>query len=164
MMKKVALNTFPLFLIGAVILLTGVLYACQKASDEAKQQLVLLVDSAAALVASEGAKQACEAFKQPGSQWFDEDTYIFIEDMGGTEVCYPPDPSLEGQNLMYLQNSNGKFVVQKIIEMLKTEPSGWVEYMWPKPGESTDSKKLTYVKKIQPGDKIFIVGSGIYLD
>ncbi len=44
MMKKVALHSFPLFLIGAVMLLTGVLYACQKASDEAKQQLVLLVD------------------------------------------------------------------------------------------------------------------------
>ena len=163
-MKKVALNTFPLFLIGAVILLTGVLYACQKASDEAIQQLVLLVDSAAALVASEGAKQACEAFKQPGSQWFDEDTYIFIEDMDGTEVCYPPDPSLEGQHLMNLQNSNGTSVAQKIIETVKTEPSGWVEYMWPKPGESTDSKKLTYVKKIQSGGKTFIVGSGIYLD
>ena len=164
MMKKVALNTFPLFLIGAVILLTGVLYACQKASDEAKQQLELLVDSAAALVSSEGAKQACEAFKQPGSQWFDEDTYIFIVDMDATQVCYPPDPSLEGQNQMNLQDSYGTFVVQKIIETVKTEPSGWVEYMWPKPGESADSKKLSYVNKIQSGGKTFIVGSGIYLN
>ncbi len=117
-MKKVALHSFPLFLIGAVMLLTGVLYACQKASDEAKQQLVLLVDSAAALVSSDGAKQACEAFKQSGSQWFDEDTYIFIEDMDVTEICYPPDPSVEGQNIMNLQNSKGTFVVQKIRETI----------------------------------------------
>ncbi len=112
----------------------------------------------------EGAKQACEAFKQPGSQWFDEDTYIFIDDTDGTQVCYPPDPSVEGQNQMNLQDSNGTFVVQKIIETVKTEPSGWVEYMWPKPSESADSKKLSYVKKIQSGGKTFIVGSGIYLN
>ncbi len=93
MMKKVALNTFPLFLIGAVILLTGVLYACQRASDEAKHQLVLLVDSAAALVSSEGAKLACEAFKQPGSQWIHDDTYIFIIHMNGP-VCHPAYPEL----------------------------------------------------------------------
>ncbi len=163
-MKKVAQNTFPLFLVGAVILLAGGLYGCQKAGDETKQQLVSLVDSAAALVASEGAPQACEAFKQPDSQWFNKDTYIFIEDMDGIEVCYPPDVSLEGQNLMNLQNSTGEFVIQMIHEAVKTEPSGWVEYNWPKPGESTDSRKSTYLRKIQSDGKTLIVGSGVYLD
>ena len=162
-MKKVALNTFPLFLIGAVILLTGVLYACQKASDEAKQQLVLLVDSAAALVSSEGAKQACEAFKQPGSQWLHDDTYIFINDMKGP-VCHPAYPDLEGQNLLNVQDASGIFFAREIVAAVKTKPSGWVEYTFPQPGTDKDAKKLAYVKKVESGGETLIVGSGIYLD
>ncbi|MCI0401013.1 MAG: cache domain-containing protein [Gammaproteobacteria bacterium] len=163
-MKTAALNARPLFLIWAVLLLTGALYACQRASDESKQQLVSLVDSAAALVSSEGAERACEAFKQPDSQWFHDDTYIFIDDMSGTVICHPADPNLQGQNLTNLQDPKGTFVFQEIVAAVQTNPSGWVEYTWPKPSEGKDAKKLTYVKKVESGGKTLIVGSGIYLD
>ena len=163
-MNKVALKTFPPFHIVAVILLTGILYACQKASDETKQQLVSLVDSAAALIASEGAERACQAFKQADSQWLHVDTYIFIYDMNGTVICQPAYPDSEGQNLMNFQDPNGTFLIREIVAAVQTAPSGWVEYIWPKPSEGKNAKKLTYVKKVESGGETLIVGSGIYLD
>ncbi len=51
-----------------------------------------------------------------------------------------------------------------MIETVKTQGSGWIDYMWPKPGESEPSKKMTYVKKVKVGEETFIVGSGFYTD
>ncbi|MCX5680781.1 MAG: cache domain-containing protein [Candidatus Omnitrophica bacterium] len=45
-----------------------------------------------------------------------------------------------------------------------TKGAGWVNYLWPKPGQSVPSKKQTYVRKVKYGEEIFIVGSGAYLD
>ncbi len=56
------------------------------------------------------------------------------------------------------------FVVQKLIDAVRTKSSGWVQTMWPKLSEGKDAKKLTYVKKVDSGGKAFVVGSGIYLD
>jgi len=41
---------------------------------------------------------------------------------------------------------------------------GWIDYMWPKPGESKPSKKSSYIKKVKVGEETFIVGSGLYTD
>jgi len=43
--------------------------------------------------------------------------------------------------------------------------SGWVDYMWPKPGEKSPSKKVSYVKGAKmPTGEVVIVGAGIYLN
>lgn len=106
----------------------------------------------------------CEDFKQPGSQWFHGDTYVFINDMNGAIVCHPANPDFEGANMLSLQNSEGTFVIQKLIDAVRTKSSGWVQYMWPKPSEGKAAKKLTYVTKVDSGGKALVVGSGIYLD
>ncbi|MCI0401043.1 MAG: cache domain-containing protein [Gammaproteobacteria bacterium] len=163
-MRKTALDSLPLLSIGVFILSTGVLLASPTASDASKNRLVSFVDSAAALVESKGEQEACVEFKQPGSQWFHGDTYVFINDMDGTIVCHPGHPDWEGQNLLSLQDSNGTFVIEEIIDAVKTSPSGWAEYMWPKPSEGRDAMKLTYVNKVESGGKTLLVCSGIYLD
>ncbi len=42
--------------------------------------------------------------------------------------------------------------------------AGWIDYMWPKPGETNPSKKLSYVRKVTLGNDDFYVGTGLYLD
>ena len=100
-----------------------------------KKHHVTFVDRAAALVESIGEKKVCEDFKQPGSQWFHGDTYVFINDMNGAIVCHPANPDFEGANMLSLRNSEGTFVIQKLIDAVRTKSSGWVQYMWPKPSE-----------------------------
>jgi signal transduction histidine kinase len=51
-----------------------------------------------------------------------------------------------------------------MFEVVETEGSGWVEYMWPKPGESVATQKSAYVSKatVASGDWL-LVGAGVYL-
>ena len=50
------------------------------------------------------------------------------------------------------------------METAKTKGQGWVEYMWPKPGEKKPSKKISYVKRAKmPTGETVVVGAGVYI-
>ncbi len=130
-------------------------------SKEAKQ-IVALVDKAAALTESKG-KAAFPEFKKKDSDWFKGETYIFIMDMKGTTLMHPANPELETKSILDLKDVNGKAFVREFIETAK-KGSGWVDYVWPKPGEKSPSKKVSYVKSAKmPSGETVIVGAGIYV-
>ena len=53
-----------------------------------------------------------------------------------------------------------KMLFAEFVIMAGTKGEGWVDYMWPKPGESKPSQKETYIYRV-PNTSIF-VGAGIY--
>jgi cytochrome c len=131
-------------------------------SKEAKQ-IVALVDKAAALTESKG-KTAFPEFKKKGSAWLKGETYIFIADMNGTILMHPANPELETKSILDMKDANGKAFMREFIETAKAKGSGWVDYMWPKPGEKSPSKKLSYVKRAtMPSGEMVVVGAGIYV-
>ncbi len=131
-------------------------------SKEAKG-IVALVDKAAALTESKG-KTAFLEFKKKGSEWLKGENYIFIADMNGVILMHPANPELETKSILDLKDANGKAFMREFVETAKTKGSGWVEYMWPKPGEKTPSKKLSYIKRAKlPTGETVLVGAGIYL-
>ena len=91
------------------------------------------------------------------------DTYVFVESPDGVELVSGGFPSLEGKNLMDYKDSRGNYFVRDYIKMALEDDSGWVEYLWPRPGQMIPSKKHTYIRKAQFGEEVFIVGSGAYL-
>jgi len=130
-------------------------------SKEAKG-IVTLVDKAAALTESKG-KTAFPEFKKKGSEWLKGETYIFIADMNGTILMHPANPELETKSILDIKDANGKAFLREMIETAKTKGSGWVDYMWPKPGEKSASKKLSYIKRAKmPSGEMVVVGAGIY--
>ena len=50
---------------------------------------------------------------------------------------------MDGKNVIDTRGSNGKFIQVAYNEAAKTKGVGWVDYMWPKPGEKTGSLKVT---------------------
>jgi signal transduction histidine kinase len=128
--------------------------------EEAKKQLVALVDKAAELVASKG-EEAFAEFRKPGSEWKHDEVYIFVTRSDGMAVVHP---TLEGQNMLDLKDTEGKLIVRDMMKAVETQDSGWTEYMWPKPGATEPSKKSSYVRKVKSGDATYIVGAGVYLD
>ncbi|MDP1771219.1 MAG: cache domain-containing protein [Methylobacter sp.] len=92
-----------------------------------------------------------------------KDEYIFVFDMNGVNLILPPFPNLEGRNLLDLKDTQGKQLIRKMLELVQTSGSGWVDYMWPKPGESVSTQKSAYVTKAKMGDQWVLVGSGVYL-
>ena len=92
------------------------------------------------------------------------ETYVFVNDMNGVELVNPAFPALEGRNIKDIQDSNGKYIEKEIIRVAQEQESGWVDYLWPKPGSTVPSKKHTYVEKVVVNGEPLVVGCGVYLD
>lgn len=107
-----------------------------------------LVNKAAALIDSDG-KAAFSAFRTKGSEWFHDDTYLYVYDFKGNVLLNPAFPAREGTNVSGQQDSNGKMFHDAIIRVAESEGSGWVDYMFPKPGQTQPSQKWAFVKAVK---------------
>ena len=164
-MKKQTLRRSVSFILGLTALISLPAFsATPEPQTKQAKEVKALVDKGAALVESKG-KDAFPEFRKKGSAWFKGDIYLFVDDFKGNVLVNPPDPKLEGDNLMKMKDANGKLIIQSFIDLLKTQDSGWVDYMWPKPGSDKPSKKLSYIRKAKmPDGGMVFVGAGIYAE
>jgi signal transduction histidine kinase len=91
--------------------------------------------------------------------------HVFINDLNGDGIYYSDNPDRMGVNLINCQDSEGNFVVQKELELLKKEEEGFIWYgmMNKADGKKTlGSKKVAFVKKFKPFNWYF--GSKCYID
>ena len=161
-MQRKTLNTI-LILFGVACLFSFSGFSAEAPQSKEAKQIAALVDKAAALVESKG-KAAFPEFKKKNGEWFKGDTYIFVSDMNGNVLMHPVSAELEGKSLMDTKDANGKAFMREFIETAKTKGSGWVDYMWPKPGDKKPSKKISYVKRAKMANgEMVIVGAGIYV-
>jgi hypothetical protein len=83
-------------------------------SKQAKE-VKALVDRGAALVEKKG-QDAFPEFRRKGSSWFNGKMYLFVDDFNGNVLVNPPDPKLEGENLMNMKDADGKLIIQAFID------------------------------------------------
>lgn len=132
-------------------------------TDRMESEFVVdAVKNAVAQIEKSG-EAAFPQFYDPTSPYIAKDEYVFVINMNGVELVNPPFPALEGRNIMDLKDTRGKYLVREMFEVIQKKGSGWVDYMWPKPGESVSTLKSTYVSKAKFGDSWVMVGSGVYL-
>jgi len=105
-----------------------------------KEFIVTLVGSAAELIEKKG-KAAFPALRDRTGQFIFKDIYIFVDRPDGVEVVNGAFPSLEGTNFIDYKDSKGNYLALNYINVALTEGSGWVDYLWPKPGETIPSEK-----------------------
>jgi signal transduction histidine kinase len=102
-------------------------------------------------------------FRDPTGPFIAKDAYVFVFTMDGVALVHPAFPNLEGNNLLDVKDTQGKYLIREMLEVVQTKGFGWVDYMWPKPGESVSTQKSTYVGKAKLGDRWVLVGCGVYL-
>ncbi len=90
----------------------------------------------------------------------DKSGYYFIYKLGGIVFVHASNPSLEGKNLISLQDPDGKFLIQE-LENVSRLGGGYVDYWWDKPGKGLQPK-LSYSRMIP--DQPYWIGSGVYID
>jgi signal transduction histidine kinase len=129
-------------------------------SEQAKQTETL-VDKAAALVDKNG-KAAFVEFRKRDSAWFHGTTYLFAYDLKGNVLLNPAFPKREGTNVTGEKDAKGKLFHNEIIKTAETKGSGWVDYMFPKPGQTEPSQKWAYVKKVTVDGVPDLIASGFY--
>ncbi len=125
--------------------------------------VVDVVDEAAALIKKDGRK-AFPQLQDPLGDFNYLSTYVFVLDAKGKDLINPAFPGYEGQNVLDLKDTQGKYFIRDIMKALEQSDSVWIDYMWPKPRQAAHSKKSTYVRKVISNKEVFYVGSGVYLD
>ena len=109
------------------------------------------------------AEAAFERFHDPKGPFIAKDAYIFVINPSGVDLVNPAFPNLEGRNLLDLRDTQGKQLIREMMKVVETKDAGWVDYMWPKPGESVSTQKSAYVSKAKMGNQWVLVGCGVYL-
>ena len=129
--------------------------------SEKAMQIEALVNRAAALIERKG-KAAFADFRVKDSEWFHGDTYLFVYDLPSYVLLNPAFPAREGTKVSGQKDANGKLFHDAIIQTAETKGSGWVDYMFPKPGQTQPSQKWAYVKAVQIDGVAGLVASGFY--
>jgi len=124
-----------------------------------KKECVDKCEAAAKMIKEKGLDAAKAEINKKDGPFVSANTYVFLQKMDGTMDAHPFKPSLIGKNLTDLKDSSGKEFFKEFIKVAKEAGTGWIEYMWPKPGEEKPSPKNSYVLKID--DNMF-VGAGYY--
>jgi len=125
------------------------------------EQTEALVNKAAALIDKNG-KAAFTEFRKRDSEWFHGTTYLFVYDLKGDVLLNPAFPMREGTKVTGQKDARGKLFHDEIIKTAETKGSGWVDYMFPKPGQTEPSQKWAYVKKVTMDGVPGLVASGFY--
>ncbi|MFH0996881.1 MAG: cache domain-containing protein [Pseudomonadota bacterium] len=119
------------------------------------------VNKACALLQKEG-KAGFSKFSGKDSEFVFAGTYIWIHNMAGVMLMHPIKYKMNGQSLVDYKDTNGKRFFNEMNKTAKEKGSGWVDYMWPKPGVKEPSQKVSFVKLCNVQGEDLVVGCGVY--
>lgn len=95
-------------------------------------------------------------------RWRDGRGYLFAVDLDGINQLYPPNPSIEGTDLLADPNATGYDSTAAVIELAKRQGEGFLEWRWPNPTANGEIQaKRGFVKLLKPLG--WVIGTGEYL-
>ena len=170
--KIVTISVISVILITLVVLLFFVPLVEQKMLDGKKEGLKNVVDVAYTVfeeydnLAQNGQITIEDAKKQFTHRIknlrYGENNYFWINDMNLMMIMHPIKMELDGVDLTDNKDPNGKYLFREFVAVCKSHGSGFVDYMWPKPGEVKPVPKTSYVKLYEPWG--WLIGTGLYID
>ncbi|MGA1847288.1 methyl-accepting chemotaxis protein [Deferribacter abyssi] len=115
-------------------------------------------------VAKERAKKLIKTLRYDegvGYIWINNDELPFPK-----MIMHPIVPSLDGKilnNPKYnVALGKGENLFVAMVKVCREKGEGFVDYLWPKPGNTDPQPKLSYVKLFKPWG--WILGTGVYID
>ncbi len=89
--------------------------------------------------------------------------YFWITDMRPYMLMHPYRPELNGTDLSESKDPKGKLLFVEMVERVKSDGAGFVEYSWQYyDEEGRIESKLSYVTGFEPWG--WVLGTGIYID
>lgn len=98
-------------------------------------------------------------------EWDKGKGYYFAVDLQGIVRIHHQSPlSFEHQNVLSLQDGQGKYFIQEFIQLALYFKEGYSTYYWSKPGEALTKMfpKMSYVKLFEPLN--WVLSASHYLD
>ena len=155
-MKKLV---YPVIIVVSMVLCM----AAQGLAGEGatREEVITKCHEAAKLIQDNGIEAAKTAIGDKKGPFVWKDTYVFLMDMDAKMLAHPIKPELTQRNdLLQVKDTAGKPLFLEFVELANSKGKGWVNYMWPKPGQEKPAAKSSYIYKV-PGTQYF-VGAGIY--
>lgn len=153
------------FVVAAVLMLNVFAVANVHAEEKATPQEVYdMVLKAAGVLESLG-EEGLAAFNDPKGEFTWKDTYVQVYNCEARQVVGHPNPkllSMPPEQWWSVQDKKGNYLTRNLCEASKNPYGGWVEYWWPKMGETEASRKITFI--IQVPKTPYQVSAGIYDD
>lgn len=106
--------------------------------------------------AKAGAQAAIKAIRYNGAE------YVWINDYDLRMVMHPIKPELDGSNLAGNTDPKGKYLFRDMLDVVRRDGAGIVDYMWSRPGGTEAVDKVSYVKGFDAWR--WVIGSGVYTD
>ena len=150
-MKKTGVLLMVLLLAAA---LAGPVQAQEKATPQDVYDMVI---KAYEVIKNLG-DEALPAFNDPKGEFVFKDSYVFVNKCPEYVAAHPfALDKLKGKDLRPIYPFQNAF-----CEGAKNPNGAWVEYMWPKPGETEPSRKIAFI--ISVTGTPYQVAAGIYND
>jgi len=162
-----------LFAIGLAIVSTTLVYFQSRAVVERRhQELKGLTDTVFSLIVAQHAlvksgqlgesDAKTRALELVSKIRYQGDNYFWINDLRPNIVMHPTRPELNGKDVSDFKDPNGTALFVEFVKVAKASGSGFVDYMWPKPGFDKPVEKTSYVALFEPWG--WIIGTGVYND
>ncbi len=92
---------------------------------------------------------------------YGSDGYFFAYDSHGINLVHPIQPELVGKNLLHIQDENGDFLIESLLEQAQSG-GGFHQYLWQKPSTGETVPKLSYAAWL--GKWEWMIGTGLYIE
>jgi len=145
------------FAVSILLVLAWLVPACAERSADCEA----VVRQCADMFKEKGNEATLQAINDSKGPFVKGDIYIFALSMDNVMVAHPHERLLKRMPMNNIKDNNGVFFFQKFKEIAEKQGSGWVEYLWAKPGEKEASPKRSFIMKV-PGENLYI-GAGYYL-
>ncbi len=170
--KIMSISVFTIAIIMAGMMFYYLPLLKGKLLDEKKMAIKDLIDVAYALTASYEAKVKTGELKPEEAKQraladirsfrFKDNDYFFIMDANCKMVMHGVKAEMEGKEYANEKDAQGKHFFREMAQVGKEKGEGFVEYVWPKSGNSKPVPKLTYVRNFRNWE--WIIATGIYID
>jgi cytochrome c len=151
-------------------LMLGVVAACADTGpaeqDRATPQEVVQKVRHAAQDLAESGEAGLATFSSENATSVWKDSYTFVlscEEGTSVNVAHPLRPELKGQPTAQIATfgpKSGEQIAADFCTAGRQPHGGWVEYNFPKPGETQATRKVSYVLRVEGTP--YVVSAGLY--
>lgn len=154
-------NPLPWILSALLVGSLWFVQSSQHIDDKASPKEVIMKARQAAMLLSKHGIEALSTLRDHSSPFSWKDTYVFVVNCSADLVMSNPGfPGRVGGDILQHKDYRGKPYGIELCEAASNTKGAWIEYSWPKAGETIPLRKISYVISV-PGQP-YQVGAGIY--
>lgn len=142
---------------GAILLLFWLAAPAGAAEFGSKEEAKALVEKAATYLQTNGKDKAAAAFSDPKGAFVDRDLYVIMANLSDGERLSHINPRMLGKSFVGYKDVDGKEYGDEIMEVARTNGSGWVDYKFTNPLTKQIADKSSFV--LRSGDFVLVCGA-----